>query len=70
MKIKNKIRLFKFFFILFIVSGCTPINKITYINNSMLGEWDISPIPPKHHLEIGDNLIVRVIVRDDEFSFR
>lgn len=68
MQREKKNILFKCFLFLLIISGCTPIDKITYINNSMLGEWDTSPIPPKHHLEIGDNLIVRIIVRDDELN--
>jgi len=37
------------------------MNKITYLNDSQIGEWDVSPIPPKHHLEIGDILMVKVI---------
>jgi len=49
-----------------LVQGCTPMDKITYLNNSQLGEWDVSPIPPKHHLEIGDILIVKVISRNEE----
>ena len=42
------------------------MNKITYLNDSQLGEWDVSPIPPKHHLEIGDILMVKVISRNEE----
>jgi len=42
------------------------MDKITYLNNSQLGEWDVSPIPPKHHLDIGDILIVKVISRNEE----
>jgi len=42
------------------------MNKITYLNNSQLDEWDISPVPPKHHLEIGDILMVKVISRNEE----
>lgn len=42
------------------------MNKITYLNNSQLGEWDVSPMPPKHHLEIGDILMVKVISRNEE----
>ena len=49
-----------------ILQGCTPMSKITYLNDSQLGEWAISPIPPKHHLEIGDILMVRVISRNEE----
>jgi len=49
-----------------ILQGCTPMSKITYLNDSQLGEWDVSPIPPKHHLEIGDILMVKVISRNEE----
>lgn len=49
-----------------ILQSCTPIKKITYLNDSQLGEWSISPIPPKHHLEIGDILMVKVISRNEE----
>jgi polysaccharide export outer membrane protein len=49
-----------------VLEGCTPINKITYLNDSQLGEWEVSPIPPKHHLEIGDILMVKVISRNEE----
>lgn len=42
------------------------MDKITYLNNSQLGEWDVSPLPPKHHLEIGDILMVKVISRNEE----
>ena len=56
----------KLLLIFLIFHSCTPINKITYLNDSQLGEWDVSPIPPKHHLEIGDILMVRVISRNEE----
>ena len=56
----------KLFFILILIQSCTPMSKITYLNDSQLGEWDVSPIPPKHHLEIGDILMVRVISRNEE----
>ena len=62
----NKILIFKIFLILIIIQGCTPMEKITYLNNSQVGEWDVSPIPPKHHLEIGDILMVKVISRNEE----
>ena len=52
----------------FLFAGCTSMNKITYVNNTQLGEWDTSPIPPKHHLEIGDNLMVKVISRNQEID--
>ncbi len=57
---------FYLFVIILIIYGCTPMNKITYLNNTQLDEWDISPIPPKHHLEIGDILMVKVISRNEE----
>ena len=56
----------KLLVLLLIIQGCTPMSKITYLNNSQSGEWDVSPIPPKHHLEIGDILMVRVISRNEE----
>ena len=56
----------KLILIFLIFHSCTPINKITYLNDSQIGEWDVSPIPPKHHLEIGDILMVRVISRNEE----
>ena len=56
----------KFIIILLFFHSCTPLQKITYLNNSQLGEWDVSPIPPKHYLEIGDILLVRVISRNEE----
>lgn len=65
--LEYKINSFIKVFILFlIIQGCTPISKITYLNDSQLGEWDVSPIPPKHHLEIGDVLMVKVISRNEE----
>ena len=64
---KSKIVFFlKTLLILLVVQGCTPMNKITYLNDSQLGEWDVSPVPPKHHLEIGDILMVKVISRNEE----
>jgi len=62
----RKISIFKIFLIFIIIQGCTPMNKITYLNDSQVGEWDISPIPPKHHLEIGDILMIKVISRNEE----
>ena len=60
------ISIFKIFLIFIIIQGCTPMKKITYLNDSQVGEWDVSPIPPKHHLEIGDILMVKVISRNGE----
>ena len=56
----------KVLLIFMIIQGCTPMSKITYLNDSQLGEWDVSPVPPKHHLEIGDILMVKVISRNEE----
>ena len=65
--LKSKFHLFLNLLVLIVlIQGCTPMDKITYLNNSQLGEWDVSPIPPKHHLEIGDILIVKVISRNEE----
>ena len=52
--------------LILILQSCTPMSKITYLNNTQLGEWDVSPVPPKHHLEIGDILMVKVISRNEE----
>ena len=52
--------------IIILVHGCTPMDKITYLNNSQLESKEISTVPPKHHLEIGDILIVKVISRNEE----
>ena len=65
--LKLKISSFiKLLVVLLIFQGCTPMSKITYLNDSQLGEWDVAPIPPKHHLEIGDILMVKVISRNEE----
>ena len=29
-------------------------------------EWNINPTPPKHHLEIGDILVIKVLSFDEE----
>ena len=58
--------IFKICILLIIIQGCTPMNKITYLNNSQAKEWDVSPVPPKHNLEIGDILMVKVISRNEE----
>jgi polysaccharide export outer membrane protein len=36
------------------------------LNDSDQNEWIVSPIPPKHSLEIGDVLIVKVLSFDEE----
>ena len=47
-------------------SGCTPVSKITYMNSINKEGWGISPIPPKHKIEIGDILMIKVISRNEE----
>ena len=42
------------------------MDKITILNETNVSEWDVSPIPPKHNLEIGDVLMVKVISRNEE----
>ena len=49
-----------------ILFSCTSISKITILNDSNQNEWNVSPIPPKHSLEIGDVLIVKVLSFDEE----
>ena len=49
-----------------ILFSCTSISKITILNDSDQNEWNVSPIPPKHSLEIGDVLIVKVLSFDEE----
>ena len=62
-----KINSFSTLLILFLViQSCTPMKKITYLNGQQSSEWDVSPVPPKHHLEIGDILMVKVISRNEE----
>ena len=56
----------KILIVLLVVQSCTPMKKITYLNNNQNSQWDVSPIPPKHHLEIGDILMVKVISRNEE----
>ena len=63
LKIRSVIKLL---ITLLIIQGCSPIKNTTFLNDSELTEWDVSPIPPKHHLEIGDILMVKVISRNEE----
>ena len=46
--------------------SCTPMSKITYLNDGDENEWNVSPTPPKHSLEIGDILVVKVLSFDEE----
>ena len=65
--VKSKVTSFiKILIVFLILQSCTPISKITYLNDRQLGEWDVSRIPPKHHIEIGDILMVKVISRNEE----
>ena len=57
---------FIFLLIISFCFSCTPMSKITFLNQSEKNEWNISPTPPKHHLEIGDILVVKVLSFDDE----
>ena len=57
---------FIFLLIISFCFSCTPMSKITFLNQSEKNEWNISPTPPKHYLEIGDILLVRVISRNEE----
>ena len=54
----------------FFLIGCTPMKKITFLNESNNIEnqkdWEVSPIPPKHRLEIGNILMIKVISRNEE----
>ena len=52
--------------ILFLIQGCTPMDEITYLNDVQKNDWEIAKIPPKHQLEIGDILMVKVISRNEE----
>ena len=47
-------------------NACTPVSKITYMNSINKEGWGISPIPPKHKIEIGDILMIKVISRNEE----
>ena len=60
------ILIFKIFLICIIIQGCTPMKKITYLNDGQVEEWNVPPVPPKHHLEIGDILMIKVISRNEE----
>ena len=65
LKIKSHL-FFKLLIVIILIQACTPMDKITYLNNSQRESKEISTIPPKHHLEIGDILIVKVISRNEE----
>lgn len=55
-----------FILLISILFSCTSISKITFLNDSDQNEWNVSPIPPKYSLEIGDILIVKVLSFDEE----
>ena len=66
MKKNNLFFLYIFSLILLFFTGCTPVSKITYMNSVNKEGWGISPIPPKHKIEIGDILMIKVISRNEE----
>jgi len=55
-----------FILLISILFSCTSLSKITILNDRDQNEWNVSPIPPKHSLEIGDILIVKVLSFDEE----
>ena len=57
---------FIFIFILSVTFSCTPMKKITYLNDGVESEWDLGTTPPKHSLEVGDILVVKVLSLDEE----
>ena len=58
-----------FIYILLIITSCTPLSKITYLNESdYSSEWDVSPIPTPHYLEIGDILVVKILSLDENMT--
>tara|TARA_Y100000385_G_scaffold267114_1_gene302924 strand:- start:932 stop:1639 length:708 start_codon:yes stop_codon:yes gene_type:complete len=42
------------------------MKKITYLNDGVESEWDLGTTPPKHSLEVGDILVVKVLSLDEE----
>ena len=58
--------LLKLLIVFVLIHGCTPMDKITYLNNNQIGNLETSPKIHKHHLEIGDILFVKVISRNEE----
>ena len=58
--------LLKLLILFVLIQGCTPMDKITYLNNNEIGNSQTSPKLHKHHLEIGDILFVKVISRNEE----
>lgn len=57
---------FIFIFILSITFSCTPMKKITFLNDGVESEWNLGTTPPKHSLEVGDILVVKVLSLDEE----
>ena len=51
---------FIFIFILSITFSCTPMKKITYLNDGVESEWDLGTTPPKHSLEVGDLSLIHI----------
>jgi len=62
----SKLKFGSFVILLILIQACTPTSKITYLNDSTIEKSSESPVPPKHHLEIGDILMVKVISRNEE----
>ena len=56
---------FKTLIVFTLFASCTPMSKITYLNSGSDNEWTVNPIPPEHHLEIGDILVVKVLSFDE-----
>ena len=49
--------------------SCTSMKKITYMNNEVKSnDWSLNPKPPKHFIEIGDNLVVKIYVNNEEIN--
>tara|TARA_B100000902_G_scaffold399095_1_gene468369 strand:+ start:1358 stop:2128 length:771 start_codon:yes stop_codon:yes gene_type:complete len=62
----SKLKFVSFVILLILIQACTPTSKITYLNDSKIEKANESPVPPKHNLEIGDILMVKVISRNEE----
>ncbi len=55
--------------LIFLLCSCTSMNKITYLNKkSQQLEWNLNPKPPKHYIEEGDNLVVKIYVNNEEIN--
>ena len=45
---------FIFVFLISLIFSCTPMSKITYLNDEEKNECNIYPTQPKNYIEIGD----------------